>query len=213
MPRGPPTPTGAFHWRYIDDYAKGSLPDWGTHVVDTAQIGAEAPGVCPVEVEGIGEIPVGRQTDVPVTFDLKYRYANDVEMYVMSGPGRGWDGNSASIQFKGDKGWIRRKHYSAGLEASDQAILHTRYTPETTRHWPLPPREQRNFLDGVKSRKPTTYPASDMHLISTTLHLGIIAITLGRKLKWDTGSERFIEDDEANRMCGRPKDRDWEAGT
>ena len=36
--------------------------------VDTAQLGVDAPDVCPVEVEGTGRIPVGRMTDVPVAF-------------------------------------------------------------------------------------------------------------------------------------------------
>ena len=206
-----PRRTGGWHWRNISDYAKGALLDMGAHLVDTAQLGADAPGVCPVEVEGTGEIPKDMETDVPIRFDLKYRYANDVEMSVKNGPESGWKPNSCSIRFEGDKGWIRRKTWSAGLEASDPAVLQKTYTPETSRHWPLPPREQRNFLDCVKSREPTTYQASDMHMLSTTPHLGVIAITLGRKLKWDTRTEVFLNDDEANRMRIGPKARDWEA--
>lgn len=204
-----PNRTGSWHWRNIGDYAKGALLDMGTHLVDTAQLSADAPGVCPVEVEGTGEIPVDMETDVPVTFDLKYRYANGVVMSVKNGPGKGWKPNSGSLRFEGDKGWIRRKTWYAGLEASDPAILQTRYTPETSRHWPLPPREQRDFLDCVKSRNPTTYQATDMHLMSTTLHLGVVAITLGRKLKWDPQTEAFVDDEAANKLRTRPAHRDW----
>ena len=200
------------HWRFISVYGKGSLSDWGSHLIDTAQLAAEAPGTCPVEVEGTGEIPVGRETDVPVTFDVTYRYANKVEMHVTSGSSPHGDGRSAAIRFEGDKGWISRKPWSGPLEASDKAILLTRYTPETTRHWPLPPSEQRNFLDCLKSRKPTTYTAEDMHLLSTTLHLGVIAIALGRKLRWDNAKEEFIEDEAANKMRLRPESRDWAKG-
>jgi len=206
-----PNRTNMWHWRYISDYAKGALLDMGSHLVDTAQLGANAPGVCPVEIEGTGKIPKGRETDVPVTFDLKYRYSNDVEIYVKNGPRSGWDPDSCFIRFEGDKGWIRRKTWDASLEASDPKILRIRYTPETSRHWAFPTYEQRNFLDCVKSRKPTTYRALDMHQISATLHLGVIAITLGRKLIWDPQKETFINNDDANRMCKRPKARDWEA--
>ena len=120
-------------------------------------------------------------------------------------------GESDFIQFTGDKGWIRRKTWDAGLEASDPKILKTRYTPETTKHWAFPSSEQRNFLDRMKSRKPTTYQALDMHQISTTLHMGVIAITLGRKLNWDTRQELFINDERANQLCKRPQARNWEA--
>ena len=75
----------------------------------------------------------------PVTYDVTYRYANGIELTVKNGPGSGWHPNSCSIRFEGDRGWIRRKTWSAGLEASDPAILQTRYRPETTKHWPLPP--------------------------------------------------------------------------
>ncbi len=206
-----PNRTGMWQWRNIGDYAKGAILDMGTHLVDTAQLGADAPGGCAVDVEGTGEIPVGRQTDVPVKFDLTYHYANGVEMSVKNGPRGGWDPNGCYIQFEGDKGWIRRKAWYAGLEASDPAILQTRYTPETSKHWPLPPGEQRNFLDCVKSRKPTTYQASDMHLLSATLHMGVIAITVGRKLKWDMKKEEFVKDKEANKLRRGPKPRDWRA--
>lgn len=206
-----PSRTHGWHWRNISDYAKGAILDMGAHLVDTAQLGAHAAQVCPVEVTGTGEIPTDRETDVPVTYDLTYRYANGVEMSVKNGPRGGWDPNSCFLQFTGDKGWIRRKTWHAGLEASDPKILRRRYTPQTTQRWPFPPGEQRNFLDCAKSRRPTTYRALDMHQISTTLHLGVIAVTLGRKLHWDPRQEAFMNDEKANQLCRRPQARDWEA--
>lgn len=206
-----PNRTNVYNWRSNSDYGMGAILDMGTHLVDTAQLGVNASEVCPVQVEGTGHIPVGQETNVPVTYDLTYRYSNDVEMNVKSVPKGGWDPASCFIQFTGDKGWIRRKTWNAGLEASDPKILRVRYTPETTKHWPLPPSEHRNFLDCVKSRKRTTYPALDLHQMSTTLHMGVIAITLDRKLNWDPQKEMFINDEKANKLCKRPQARDWEA--
>jgi hypothetical protein len=39
--------------------------------------------------------------------------------------------------------------------------------------------------------------------------MGVIAITLGRKLSWDTKKEVFLKDDDANSMRKGPKARDW----
>jgi len=205
-----PNRTNGWHWRNISHYSKGAILDMGTHLGDTAQLGVNDPDVCPVEIEGTGEIPKGMESDVPFKYDLKYRYGNGVELSIKNGDQNGWAPNSCYLNFEGDKGWIRRKTWSAGLEASDPQILRIKYTPETTKHWPLPPREQRNFLDCVKSRKPTTYTAIDLHHMSTTLHMGIIAIALGRKLKWNTKKDEFIGDREANKMCLDPKPRRWE---
>jgi hypothetical protein len=40
--------------------------------------------------------------------------------------------------------------------------------------------------------------------------MGVIAIALGRKLKWDVKKEEFFGDIDANRMCCNPKPRKWE---
>jgi len=193
-------------WRMIHDYANGSLVDWGSHLVDTAQLAADAPDVCPVEVEGTGDIPPDSLTDVPVAYDVRYRYSNGVEMRVMAGKYSA--AKSASIRFEGEKGWIGNEGWRGRLQASDTKILQTRYTPETSKHWPMPPSEHRNFLDCFKSRKPTTYTAETMHLLHTTLHLGVIAIRLGRKLRWDPKAEQFPNDDAANALRSRPPARE-----
>ena len=75
---------------------------------------------------------------------------------------------------------------------------------------PLPVREQRNFLDCVKSRKPTTYTAETLRDLSNTLHMGVIAILLERKLLWNNETASFENDDQANQMRSRPA-RDWSA--
>jgi len=206
-----PNRTRGWHWRNNSLYSRGAILDMGTHLVDTAQLGVNDPDVCPVEVSGTGEIPEGRLTDVPVKFDLTYRYGNGVEMRVKNGPKGGWDPNGCYLEYIGDKGWIRRKTWSAGIEASNREILRTRYEAGQSKYWPLPPSEHRNFLDCVKSRKRTTYPAIDLHHMSTTLHMGVICIQLGRKLQWDTRKEEFCNDAEANKLCHRPKARNWEA--
>lgn len=203
--------TKAMTWRNIDMYSKGAILDIGAHLVDTAQLGVNDPDVCPVEVSGTGLIPEGRMTDVPIEYDLTYRYGNGVEMSLKNGEGVVWDPESCLLEFIGDKGWVRRKTWEGALEASDPKILQTRYEPGASKHWPLPKGEQADFLDCLKSGKKTTYPAIDLHHISTTLHMGVICIQLGRKLRWDVKKEEFINDAQANRLCKRPDPRDWEA--
>lgn len=184
--------TGSKYWRMVHNFGGGSLIDWGSHQVDTAQLAANAPEVCPVEVEATGEIPENSMTTVPVKFDVTYRYSNGVVVHVKSG--------GTGIRLIGSKGWVGNATWRGRLEASDPKILETRYTPQTSRHWAMPPSEHRNFLDCVKSRKPTTYTAATMNQLHTTLLMGDAAIRLGRKLKWDPSNEAFINDDQANAM-------------
>ncbi|MGC6456430.1 MAG: Gfo/Idh/MocA family protein [Coraliomargaritaceae bacterium] len=205
-----PNRTRASHWRHIDMYSKGIITDIGTHLVDTAQLGVNDPNVCPVAVSGTGEIPEGRLTDVPITYDLNYTYSNGVEMNVYNGPAKGWDPKSCQLEFYGSRGWIKRMEFYGGLTASDTQILRTKYTAKESKYIPLPPREQRSFLDSVKSRKAPSLPAIDLHHMSTTLHMGVHSIDLGRPLKWNHAEEMYVDDDEANKKRFGPEPRKWE---
>lgn len=203
--------TGGGQWRQINMYSKGAITDMGTHLMDTAQVGVNDPDVCPVEVSGTGWIPEGMMSDVPLSYDLTYTYGNGVEMTVKNGSMKGWDPDACYLEFKGSKGWIRRQGWTGGLEASDRNILRKRYTSVESKHWPLPKSEHHEFADCFKSRKQPIYPAEDLHHLSTTCLMGVHCIQLGRKLKWDTGKEQFINDSEANKLRFRPPARDWEA--
>jgi hypothetical protein len=66
-----------------------------------------------------------------------------------------------------------------------------------------------NFIDCVKSRGVTAAPAEVAHRSITPAHLGNIAMTVGRKLKWDPGAEKFIGDAEADRMLSRAYRGEW----
>jgi hypothetical protein len=68
----------------------------------------------------------------------------------------------------------------------------------------------RNFLDAVKSRKPAITPAEVAHHSAIPGHLGLIAMMVGRKIKWDAKQERIIGDEEASRLLTRPYRAPWQ---
>ncbi len=189
-------------WRQIRDYSGGMITDWGAHLVDTAQVAAGMERSGPVEIEGEGEIPTDAMTTTPVTFTVRYRYPNGVEMTVRStGP---------SIRLEGTRGWIACMGWRGQITAEPAEILQRRYAPGESRFGPRPPTEHRNFLDCVRSRAATTYPAEDAHRLSTTLHLGVLAIELRRRLRWNPDTESFVGDTEADRLRTRPVRDDWQ---
>jgi len=188
-------------WRNIRDYSGGKFTDWGAHLIDTAQVANAAEQSGPVEAHGKGEIPKNAMNTVPSTYEVHYKYANGVEMQVKSGPVR--------IRLEGDKGWIGNEGWRGKLKASSDAILKATWPAEKDKIWARPPLEHRNFLDCIKSRKTTTYSPEDVHRLSTVMHIGNIAMELGRKLRWDPQSEAFKDDKRANELRSR-ESRDWE---
>ncbi len=201
-PFAPYTPkrTDRQAWRNIRDYSGGKLTDWGAHLIDSAQVANFAEHSGPVAVHGKGEIPKGAMNSVPRTYDLHYTYANGVTMRVRSG--------SVSLRMEGSAGWVANKGWRGKLQASSPSVLEASWPAEKDRLWVRPAYEHRNFLDCIKSRKTTTYSPEDVHRLSTAMHIGNIAMELGRKLKWDPKTESFEGDQPANDLRAR-ESRDW----
>ena len=99
-------------------------------------------------------------------------------------------------------------HGTRRLQAADIKILRKTYDPATTKIWPRPAGEHRNFLDCIKSRKTTTYTAESIQRLSTVMHIANISMWLGRKLTWDPKTESFPGDAAANALRARTQ-RDW----
>ncbi|MES2693173.1 MAG: Gfo/Idh/MocA family oxidoreductase [Verrucomicrobiota bacterium] len=189
-------------WRQIRDFSGGSLTDWGAHLIDTAQVGNFSEASGPVAAEGKGEIPPNSVNTVPQRYQLTYTYANGVKLEVSSGP--------TFIRFEGTTGWVGNKGWAGPFEASDMEIFRRKYDPATNKLWPMRPREQRDFLDCIKNGQPPMYTAEALHRLSSTLHVGAIAMELGRPVKWDPAAEKFIGDDQANALRSRTSRTDWQ---
>jgi hypothetical protein len=62
----------------------------------------------------------------------------------------------------------------------------------------------------VASRKLTNADVETAHRATTLCHLVSICRLLDRKLKWDADAEKFVGDEEANRMLSRPRRKGYE---
>jgi len=197
-----PTKTGPQQWRNVWDYSGGKLTDWGAHLIDTAQLAIFEERGGPLEIDGKGEFPADAMSNVATDYEIRYRYANDVEMLVKSGgPG---------IRIEGDAGWIECPGWRQPLKASEAKILEAEIPAEGSKIWPQPPTEHVDFIRAVQSRsKATTYPPADIHHLSTAMHLGNISMRLGRKIMWDPAKQEIIGDAEADALRSCPMRAPW----
>lgn len=62
----------------------------------------------------------------------------------------------------------------------------------------------RNFVECVHSRQQPIATAQIGHHSAGTCHLGVIALRLGRELRFDPACEQFSGDEEATSMLARP---------
>lgn len=187
-------------WRQIRDFSGGSLTDWGAHLIDSAQVANGAEYSSPVKVEGKGEIPPDAINTVPQTYHLTYTYDNGAVMEVTA--------DKPSIRIEGSDGWVAVEGWDGVLKASDMEIFRRPIDEANNKIWPRPKREHRNFLEAIRTGRAPTYTAEGLHRLSTTMHLGLIAMELGRPLKWDPKTESF-DDAKANELRSRVSREDW----
>jgi predicted dehydrogenase len=191
------------HWnfRWILDYSGGQLTDWGAHLLDGAQWGNDSEHTGPIEVDGKGVFCSEGLYDTAKEYRIEYTYADGVRLIVTSG--------TPSLRFEGSDGWIGNRGWRAKLQAKPKSILDSVIGPNEIHLYTCRAGEQRNFLDCVKSRKDCYFPPEIGHRCFTIAHIGNIAMLLGRKLRWDPDRERFINDEQANRMLSRSMRSPW----
>ena len=191
------------HWnfRWILDYSGGMLTDWGAHLLDGAQWGNDTEHTGPVEVEGKGKFWPDGLYNTATEYHIEYTYADGVRLVVTSG--------TPSLRFEGTEGWIGNRGWRAPLQAEPKSILDSMIGPNEIHLYTCRGGEQRNFLDCVKSRKDCYFPPEIGQRCFTIAHIGNISMLLGRKLRWDPEKERFINDEQANRMLSRVMRSPW----
>ena len=186
-------------WMRVLDYCEGMVTNWGAHLNDIAQWGNGTDRTGPVEVEGKGWYPTDGLWNVLLSFDIKYRYANGVRLiYKIDRP---------FVRFEGDEGFIEADYGKRSIKAEPQSILKSPIGPDEI-HLPLKG-EKRDFIDAVKTRGRTLADAEVGHRTTSLCQVGYIAIQVGRKLEWDPDAERFVNDETANRLLGRPMRSPW----
>jgi predicted dehydrogenase len=186
-----------YQFRFLLEYSGGQMTNWGAHHLDLAQWGNQSDDTGPVEIRGKGEFPKTGLFTTALNAEIEYTYASGVKILLSQGGG---------TRFEGTEGWI---YVNRGkLEAEPKSLLTSVIGPDEKHLYESNDHKQ-NFLDCIKSRKDPICNAEIGHRSSTVCHLGNIAMLLDRPLKWDPQAERFIGDDEANRMTWRPKRAPW----
>jgi len=174
------------------------------HQLDTVQWALDTERTGPVEVEGSGTVNEGSMYNTFVTYELTYKYANGVRVYVKSG--------GTGLRFEGRDGWVGNSRFAAPVQASAAELVRWQPGKGDVELYTNPAGEHRDFLDCVKTRKEPYFPAEVGHRCASLLHVGNIAMRLGRKLRWNPDKEEFVGDAEADRMRSREMRKPWTLG-
>jgi len=126
------------------------------------------------------------------------------------------------IRFEGTEGWIfvtrgspvtssdpgTQDPRAKSLDASDPKILDSVIGPGEI-HLYQSPEQHLNWLECIRNRREPIGPVEVGHRSCSACLVSHIAMKLQRKLSWDPRKERFVNDEEANRMVSRPQRRPY----
>lgn len=127
-------------------------------------------------------------------FEIHYTYASGVEMFFKI--------ERPYVRFEGTEGWVEIE-YPDKLTASSDAILNSEVGANEMRIRDLLS-DKEDFLNAIKTGKPSLEPLETAHRTISMCQLGLIAVKIGSKLHWDPVKEDFIGDNAASAMLDRP---------
>ena len=203
-----------YTFRYWYEYAGGLVTDWGAHHLDIAQW---AINDYPTSVSTRGDMPNAKDGyNVPINYRMTYRYPRGIEMTVA-------DQGRNGILFTGSNGRI---FVNRGT-LDGQPVKDLANNPLEREEFKLYAhdnlkRSQQvgklraiinhmgNFFDCVRDRTPPVSDIESQHRSATTCHMANLSLRLGRDLNWDSTSETFSDDPEANEMLSRPHRKGFE---
>jgi predicted dehydrogenase len=196
----------------IYDYSLGCISGaWGVHDVDTAQWANDTDHTGPISVEGAGEFPADGLYDTATKWEIEHTYANGVKlihMDIRTAKQRAEQfqfGNMASL-YVGTEGWIYVSR--SALRTHPASLVRERFGPNDERVIHTDD-HRRNLFDAIRTgKRPVSHIESAVRA-DTICQQADIAMRLKRKLQWDPVAERFVGDEQANRMLSRPMRSPW----
>ena len=191
------------HWMRVLGHCEGMVTNWGAHVNDVAHMamGMDESGPVWIKANKWDSPPKENVWNVPIFFDIDYRYANGVELnYVVNPAGESY------VRYEGEEGWI--KSTFLGNPAGTPNI--TASNPDILKDLDKAPirlprtADKRDFINCVKSRGRTMQDAEVGHRTCSMCQLGHISIQLGgREVVWDPAKETS-PDPDVMKLTERP---------
>jgi hypothetical protein len=191
-----------FWFRYILDYSGGEMTDRGAHIIDLAQMGNGTDHTGPKYIEGAGDFPQDGLFNSAMSYRVEFNYANGVKLISESVGPRG-------VKFIGEDGWVFIHVHGGNLEAEPASLLREVIGADEIQLGRSRGHHQ-DFIQNVLARGECKAPPEVGHRSASMCHLANIAMKCGRRLEWDPDTERFVNDDEANRMLVRSARSPWQ---
>ena len=190
-----------FSFRWFMDYGGGYIADNGVHMFGVVSWAMGADRTGPVTIEATGSQAPNNLYDAPVEMRVRYEFADPPWVMIWEQPGVG----KLNLEFIGSQATL--SGFSSFKVTKGQADLSPTRTDEP--HLARSDSHSGNWLECIATRRRPVMDVEIGHRVTSWSHLGNIAYSTGRKLRWDPVAERFPGDDQANRLLRAPCRGPW----
>jgi predicted dehydrogenase len=206
-------------WRRFHEYSNGILGDMGIHMLDVVRWFTDLR--YPRRIASTGGIYVQREgrANITDTQTVTFDYGEQTVLWEHRTWGRPEEPPVTwGVNFYGQNGTLQvtleyweyrpngkekpERHEAERDKVDDPAFERAVVAPAGRAHW-------RNFLECVRTRALPVADIEEGHVSTALCTLGNVAQQLGRTLTWDAERERFVKDEEADRLLQRPYRKPW----
>jgi len=223
-------------FRWFREYSGGLITDYGTHRFDTVHQIMNATAPLAVSASG-GRYVLHDDGDQSDLIQATYEYPGFVMSYegcLFSAHGLG--GRTPGLKYYNARGEFDRPNgmafYGTNGALFVDRLMWEIYPDLKPAPWLARPGELSHetriarrtrqgadatrlhtqaFIEVLRDGRKCPYDVATGHASTTVAHLGNIALSTGRKLRWDAARERFVDDPAADKLLGRAWRGEWAA--
>jgi predicted dehydrogenase len=194
-----PAPWAEYHplrchrsYRWFMDYGGGYIADNGVHMFGVVSWAMGTDETGPVAIEATGRQAPNNLFDAPEELSVRFEFADPPFVMQWEQPGEG----KLNLEFVGSDATLSgfwEFHVTEG-----QADLSPIRDDEV--RLAVSDSHSGNWLECIAARRRPVMDVEIGHRVTCWSHLGNIAYRLGRKVRWDPSAERFLDDEQANRL-------------
>ena len=172
------------------DYDGGGLGDMGQHYLDPVQYLLEKDDTSPVTISV--DAPLQHPDAASSWRRIEMTYADGCKIILDAGA-------TGDIPYITGPGGSLYKGMRCTIPDFEKKLASL----------PEPDYQEPDFYEAVRTRRKFPLNEANGHRSCTLVNLGVIAVRLGRDLRYDPDKELFIDDDAANRLIHQPMRSPW----
>jgi predicted dehydrogenase len=197
-----------FNFRWFLEFGGGQIRDRGAHVLSLVSWFLDLDNTGPVRVSATGEPPHEGLWDCPTLMEATWEFDNPRLTVVWRQPGEKPVDYGFGAVYYGTNGKLVVAGGDGGGTLPDEQVVNYEPPADGVQVFKSPGHHQ-NFFDCMRTREKPIMHIEAGHRVATMCVIGNLAYRLGRPLQWDPVQERFVGDDEANRLLSSPGRGPW----